>query len=348
MKTIKNSKRNAFAALGMCVLALPLLMLGACSSDNEPAAGQEIVLTTPVVEFGGMKARVASRANDGFALNDNHLLQLWLHKTDARKESESRKGDYDYTYTNNSWQGVNPVSVTGGAGYYRASLMTVVNWEAVNPQPQDPMQADTGEERMPAILGATYAYRGTISVGADGTFTPSATLQPYSTAIQVLLKDANGDLLSFDNKYTLKLLGLAQMAGFAPGADGECFPHGEAEAVPAAAEAPVRMLKDGAWGDICPGNYPASWVNGTLEWVQVPTEGWPIFEIVYCADGFNELDPKGPYNTWTVSWAEGLSLQPGTLYTFCITLGGNAHITVSPADVDITPWQDGDNINVGK
>lgn len=335
MKTIKNSKRNAFAALGMCVLALPLLMLGACSSDNEPAAGQEIVLTTPVIELGGVKAGVTSRANDGFALNDNHLLQLWLHKTDARKESESRMGDYSYDATNGQWKGENPVSVTGGAGFYRASLMTVVNWEAVTPQPQQPMLADTGEERMPAILGATYAYRGTISVGADGTFTPSAPLQPYSTAIQVLLKDANGDLLSFDDKYTLKLLGLAQMAGFAPGADGECFPHGEEEAVPAAAEAPVRMLEDGAWGDICPAQLAA---------------GAELFEIVYCADGFNELDPKGPYNTWTVSWAEDLSLQAGTLYTFCITLGGNAHITVSPADVDITPWeeQEGEDIIIGK
>lgn len=229
---------------------------------------------------------------------------------------------------------MNPVSVTGGAGYYRASLMTVVNWEAVNPQPRELMPADTGEERMPAILGATYAYRGTISVGADGTFTPSAPLQPYSTAIQVLLKDANGDPLSFGDKYTLKLLGLAQMAGFAPGDDGERFPHGEAEAVPAAAEAPVRMLKDGAWGDICPAQLAA---------------GAELFEIVYCADGFDgELAPQGAYNTWTVSQTANLNLQAGKLYTFCITLGGNAHITVSPADVDITPWQDGDNINVGK
>ena len=39
------------------------------------------------------------------------------------------------------------------------------------------------EHARPAITDAIYAYRGSVNVKADGTFTPDGTLQPYSSAV---------------------------------------------------------------------------------------------------------------------------------------------------------------------
>jgi hypothetical protein len=278
------------------------------------------------------------------------------------------------------WFTNQPVSVTDGEGYYRAGIIVPVSWGNWD---------GYGEYFMPELNDAIYGYRGSIYVSADGTFTPSGKLVPYSAGMQVILKDANGEVIDPDKydtpngnyadgalgmweMYTIKPVGLACMAkegnrrddltfnlfqSFAADNDGQRFPNGTAPAVPAAKTNLSMRYSNGAYGSITPGTYPATWAEGgALIPSAAPTAPWPLFEVTYCADGFDyneetkEYDAKGPFTTWAVSYsAAQLTLEAGKLYTFNITLGKDAHITLDAQNaVTIAPWATGSEINVGR
>ena len=364
------------------IISLPLLMLAACTSDTD-AVTEEITLTTPVIELEGVEASTRASILDGTTptITSHRYLHVWLHNSDERQEDTKRHGmisflgdDYGGWFTNQ------PVSVTDGEGYYRAGIIVPVSWGNWD---------EYGGDFMPELNDAIYGYRGSIYVSADGTFTPSGKLVPYSAGMQVILKDANGKVIDPDKYdtpngyyedgalemrqlYTIKPVGLACMAkegnrrddltlnlfqSFAAGKDGQRFPNGTAPAVPAAKTNLSMRYSNGAYGSITPGTYPATWEEGgALIPSAAPTAAWPLFEVTYCADGFDqneetkEYDAKGPFTTWTVSYpAAQLTLEAGKLYTFNITLGKDAHITLDAQNaVTIAPWATGSEINVGR
>lgn len=360
------------------IISLPLLMLAACTSDTD-AVTEEITLTTPVIELEGVEASTRASILDGTTptITSDLYLHVWLHNSDARQEDTKRHGMISFL-GDDGWFTNQPVSVTDGEGNYRAGIIVPVSWGNGD-----------GGDFMPELNDAIYGYRGSIYVSADGTFTPSGKLVPYSAGMQVILKDANGKVIDPDKYdtsngnsadgplgmrevYTIKPVGLACMAkeegrgddltfnlfqSFAAGNDGQRFPNGTAPAVPAAKTNLSMSYSNGAYGSITPGTYPATWAEGgALIPSAAPTAPWPLFEVTYCADGFDyneetkEYDAKGPFTTWTVSYpAAQLTLEAGKLYTFTIGLGKDAHITLDAQNaVTIASWATGSEINVGR
>ena len=244
--------------------------------------------------------------------------------------------------------GFAPATVKGGPGSYRAGIMAQIHLNAVK---------ENGVEVMPAINEARYGYRGPIEVQADGSFAPMSELTPLSSAVQWKLNDANGDLISnFSGCYLVRPVGLASVSGFTSGDDGYYFPKGTGDPVPYARNYSATLYTGGVHGDYCPGTYPAIWPDHKLVTSAEPTAAWLLAEVVYCKEGFEyyyNVDgfmPKGTATTWTVSYpAQQLTLEAGKLYTFTITLGKDAHITLDAANaVSIAPWGQGSTINVGK
>lgn len=353
------------------IISLPLLMLAACTSEND-AVTEEITLTTPVIELEGVEASTRASILDGTTptITSDLYLHVWLHNSDERQEDTKRHGMISFLGDDYGWFTKQPVSVTDGEGYYRAGIIVPVSWGNWD---------EYGGDFMPELNDAIYGYRGSIYVSADGTFTPSGKLVPYSAGMQVILKDANGKVIDPDNAdgalemrevYTIKPVGLACMAkegnrrddltfnlfqSFAAGNDRQRFPNGTAPAVPAAKTNLSMRYSNGAYGSITPGTYPATWAEGgALIPSAVPTAPWPLFEVTYCADGFEfsngDYLPNGTATTWTVSYpAAQLTLEAGKLYTFTITLGKDAHITLDAQNaVTIAPWATGSEINVGR
>ena len=354
-----NKTKNPSAWQSVFLLsALSVLFFSSCSNDTD-AVTEEIALTTPVIELGSVEAS-ASRAVTHAEFVSHTYLHVWLHNSDARVEAKSRHGYISYSAYDECWYKTQPVSVTGGEGNYRAGIIVPVSWGNYN----------YGEFE-PKLANAIYGYRGSISVTADGTFTPADKLVPYSAGVQVILQDANGSKITSEGKYTIKPVGLARMAmeldrgytdlegdlplSFVEGNDGERFPNGKAPAVPAAKTFPSMGYYDVAWGFITPGTYPATWTEGgALTPSAAPSAPWSLFEVTYCAEGFQfsngDYLPKGTATTWTVSYpAQQLILEAGKLYTFTITLGKDAHITLGGNDISIAGWdQEEQQIEVGK
>lgn len=338
-KILKNQR--AWRRL-LLLSALPVLLFSSCNEDQE-LSPQEITLTRPVIKLGGMEAS-ASRAAGAVNWEDvasQGNLSLSMH-------DEERKdvGSVSFYYSNSSgWSAYGKgVTLTSGPGTYRAGIYANVYLNA----------ADAAG--MPKIDNAWYGYRGTIEVKADGSFTPVDALQPYSTAVQWVLKDANGaDIATLDRSfYLIRPVGLAKMKDYTYGADGYAFPNGTADAVPLADNYDAFIYNSTADGDYTPGTYPATWTENKLQTAATLTAPWLLAEVVYCPDGF-EYDnsqgdvPKGPSTTWMVSYpAKQLTLEAGKLYTFTIGLSKDAHITLGADDISIAPWGKGTPIHVGR
>ena len=331
-----NKTKNPRAWQSLFLLsALSVLLFGSCSNDTD-AVTAEIALTTPVVELGGVSASASRAAGADFKdVASGVLAYLCLHDTEERKEN--RKGGF--LFSNPSWTVVKTVSVTHGPGVYRAGMYAYVSLKA------------NQSNGIPPISNAVYGYRGSVQVESDGSFTPSGALQPYSAAVMVNLHDANGTFIEKPGyNYSIDYVGLACFNGFASDNADQSFPNGTSEPIPGAAEAGSELYYDVVNGRICPGTYPATWTyNSPLQTLPVPEQSWELFKITYCNDGFDGLEPKGPFTIWTVSYPAQLTLESGKLYTFNITLGKDAHITLDAQNaVSIAEWNEGSTINVGR
>ena len=121
--------------------------------------------------------------------------------------------------------------------------------------------------------------------------------------------------------------------GFEEDDNGQTYPNGTLSPVYKWNFYP-DYLTDYARGEFLPGTYQAGY----------------LFTVKYCAEGFNEDQEQGPnVTTWKVSSSTDITLEAGKLYTFTITLGKDAHITLDAANaVSIAPWGQGSTINVGK
>ena len=319
-KILKNQR--AWRRL-LLLSALPVLLFSSCN-EEQGLSPQEITLTRPVIKLGGMEAS-ATRAEGGTAYS-GAKLNLYMQKADRTVDKEGL-----FTYTeNSSWtaSAEKSVAVTSGEGYYRAGL-----WGNFT------LPATTD---MPAIVDAIYAHRGTINIKADGSFTPDGMLQPYTAAVQWVLKDANGDLITGVDlgKYTVCPVGLAYTDGFSAGVDGQNFPNGTADPVYNIVECEADQPNH-VWGDYIPVTYPATEQNGQLQTAAVPSVPWPLAEVIYSSGG--------PSTIWTVSYpAQQLTLEAGKLYTFTIGLSKDAHITLGADDISIAPWGEGTPIHVGR
>lgn len=273
MKKTRNIYGVAMLFIGMCFTA--------CIQENDLEM-QEITLTTPVIELSGIQA--SSRADLDATTVSSADLTLYLHDSEAREED--RKGVYKFSST---WTATTPVTVTGGAGNYRAGITANITLENAEIQ----------------ILNALYGYKDRISVTGEGAFTPGGSLQPYSSAIAIKLKNANGDDISPNGSYKIHPVGLKKCNGFAV-TDGKAFPNGDVAPVLAVVDYPAYELTNVAYGDFVPGTY---------------TNLNPLFEVIYCSGGNS--------TTWTVNYDGELKLEAGKLYTFTVTLEADAHITLS-------------------
>lgn len=366
-KNLGNTKwtlPRSFAPLWMTISIA--LLLTSCTQDDTLTAEQEITLTTPVIELSGVQASTRA-VQDMESVASSALVTLYLHDSEARKDNPNREGYY-LLNDPNDWTAYSSVTVTGGEGHYRAGINANISLNAT--------------AVMPGIGDAIYAYRGSVNVKADGTFTPDGTLQPHSAAVLLNLMDAEGNEIVPDkydtpdgksaegakknsDVYLIKPVGLAQMNNFVPtdangnvDANGQYFPNGTADPVPGAWTWDYSFqLTTDAVGYYTPGTYPATWSNnGPLETLTDYSQPWPLFEVTYCKDGFewsstvNDYVPLGPATIWTVSYPaeQQLTLEAGKLYTFTAALGADACITLDAGAVSISDWSEGDQINIGR
>ena len=347
-----NKTKNPRAWRSLFLLsALSVLLFGSCSNDTD-AVTEEIALTTPVVELGGVEASASRAAGTWNEMVSYANLELYM-----QDEQRAQVGDEAYYEYNNgsSWSYYDdPATVKGGPGSYRAGIKANIYLKK---------NESTG---MPEIRLARYGYRGAIEVKADGSFAPKGALQPLSSAVQWKLKDANGNYIDPTERvgenaypnyfyYSIRPVGLAYMYDFTNGIDGKVFPNGTADPVPDASNYSAFLYEEIAYADYTPGTYPATWSENQFETSDAPTAAWPLAEVVYCKDGFewnygaDSFEPKGESTTWTVSYPAQLTLESGKLYTFNITLGKDAHITLDAQNaVSIAPWGQGEQIEVGK
>ena len=364
-KNLGNTKwtlPRSFAPLWMTISIA--LFLTSCTQDDTLTAEQEITLTTPVIQLSGVQASTRA-VKDMESVASGALVNLFLH--DSEERELDRYGIYQNESNWTSWIANPSVTVTGGEGHYRTGINANISLNAT---------AD-----MPEIRDAIYAYRGSVNVKADGTFTPDGTLQPYSAAVLLNLMDAEGNEIVPDkydtpdgesaegakknsDVYLIKPVGLALMNGFVStdangnvDANGQYFPNGTAAPVPGAWTWDYSFqLTTDAVGYYTPGTYPATWEDGdVLVTSGAPTAPWPLFEVTYCKDGFewsstvNDYVPLSPATTWTVSYpATQLTLEAGKLYTFTAALGADACITLDAGAVSISDWSEGETINVGR
>ena len=314
--------KNNIIAIGI----FTLLMLSACTADNNPVAEQEITLTTPVIELGEVSAS-ASRASGAWDdMVSKASIYLYMHDSADREYKPERRGDYSFDAVD-GWtlsypdQFPAPI-VTGGEGSYRAGIDARIYLKA--------------NDNMPVIEHAIYGYRGSINVQANGTFAPAAALEPLTAAVLVKLKDANGADISpvtEGNKYRIEQVSFKNFKKFKEGDDGQSYPNGTA--APEFDDALIinHNLLSYANGNYLPGTYPAGL----------------LFNVKYCADGFIGATAQGDnVTTWQVSSSSDITLEAGKLYTFTITLGKDAHITLASGAVTIADWATGSTINVGK
>lgn len=302
------------------IFALPVLMLAACTREDV-TAGQEIALTTPVIELGEVQA--STRAAVGSSTVSNAIVFLSLHDSEDR---EDRLGKYEFN--GSSWTHTMAPTVTGGEGNYRAGIFAVINLIASG-------------SNMPAIISALYAHRGSINVEADGTFAPTAELEPLTSAVLVVLKNANGETIdpsTSGSEYLITSELLKYVDGVVPGEDGQIYPNGTS--APEYRKESVKFnLNAAADGFYFPCTYFEDKSGGT------------IFKVTYCYAGFDRGIPKGSSTTWIVNYPAGksLTMEAGKLYTFTITLGKGAHITLDTENaVTIASWVTGSQISVGK
>lgn len=356
-----SNLEGQFRRLTMAMAALALTLTTSCTKHDElsPAA---IELTTPVIQLSSLHSPLSTRtvastraAQTLESVANYARINLFLHDSEAREYKYDREGNYEGDFSDGiDWTANPSITVTGGEGHYRAGIVANIELNAT--------------DGMPAIGGTIYAYRGSVNVKADGTFTPDGTLKPYSAAVLLKLKDADGNIIDPDKydtsdgqyaegakmnyaMYLIKPVGLARMNVFAAGTDGQHFPNGTAEPVPTAYTHSAYELTSSALGTFTPGTYPATWTDGgalvTTE--GTPANAWPLFEVTYCAEGFSGSTSNGTATTWTVSYpATQLKLEPGKLYTFTATLGADAHITLDAGSVSISDWTEGNAINIGR
>lgn len=349
-KTI-HIKRKGVRTATAFTMALSAFIFSSCIGEDETfTPEQEITLTTPVLQLGEVQASTRVALGNGTVLDAR--VELFLHDSEAREKEEDRCGYYDFG--NDVWQSSSPVTVIGGEGNYRAGIFATVSLKAA--------------EGMPAIHNAVYAYRGSIRVTEDGIFSANGKLEPYTAAVLVNLKDANGTSIVFDkydtpdgefvegakkntDVFRINPVGLSSMFGFKTDTNGQYFPNGTADPVRFADNALVTEFTSDAYGIYIPGTYPATWEGGDFMTSAVPTAAWPLFEVTYCKEGFDlSGSPIGTAITWTIRYpAKQLKLDAGKLYTFTITLDRDSHITLDAEDaVSIASWTDGSIINVGR
>lgn len=305
------------------IFALPVLMLAACTREDA-TAGQEIALTTPVIELGEVQA--STRAAVGSSTVSNAIVFLSLHDSEDREVDQDRLGEYEFN--GSSWTHTMAPTVTGGKGYYRAGIFAVIDLRASG-------------SNMPAIISALYAHRGSINVEANGTFAPTAELEPLTSAVLVVLKNANGETIdpsTSGSKYLITSELLKYVDRVVPGEDGQIYPNGTS--APEYWKESVKFnLNAAADGFYFPCTYFEDKNGGT------------IFEVTYCDAGFDCGIPKGSSTTWIVNYpaGESLTMEAGKLYTFTITLGKDAHITLDTENaVTVDSWVTGSQISVGK
>lgn len=313
--------KNNIIAIG----SFTLLMLSACTADNNPVAEQEITLTTPVIELGEVSAS-ASRASGAWDdMVSEASIYLYMHDSADREYKPERRGDYSFDAVD-GWtlsypdQFPAPI-VTGGEGSYRAGIDARIYLKA--------------NGNMPVIEHAIYGYRGSINVQANGTFTPAAALEPLTAAVLVKLKDANGADISpatESNKYRIESCSFKSFDEFSADSDGQIYPNGTAAPMFKGVITNDYLLSY-ANGNYLPGTYPAGL----------------LFNVKYCAEGFTGDTAQGDnVTTWQVSSSSAITLEDGKLYTFTITLGKDAHITLASGAVSIASWDPGSEIQVGK
>ena len=295
------------------ILAIPFLM-AACAKDGGQNMEQSkaITLTTPAITLNGVSG-VVTRSG---AENIMESADLYLYVS-SNSNPGYRDGRFSYDETA-GWESVKTITLNDGPGHYYAGVQAMIDLKA--------------KSDIPAISNAVYAYRGVVEVRENGLFAPDGELNLYSSAVQFILKDHNGALISpAERTYLVTPVGLAQMKGFATE-----YPKVEQEIVCAASEYPTTDVLS-VNGDYTPGVYPATWENGRLETLAQPTSPWKLFKVVYCQEGFDSLNqPLGPFVVWNVQHpAMQLVLEAGKLHTFTITLSNPALATSAVSSMSV-------------
>ena len=281
--------------IAMLLGALAFTTSACTNSDNEPNYG-EITLTTPVVTLDGVNATV-SRAEP------TKYTQMVLTVDLLDKNGSFTSGrSCTYKYGSGIWDKGSDQSlvVTGGEGtYYARAIAQRVYLENV----ENAIYVFKGEDNA----------AGTIKVASDGTFTLGAAMKPITSAIKVVLKDADGGSIS--SGYSVTMSGLKMVSAAKWDKTQNEVLLGEMQI-----KEPLEDLNK-AYGYYKADTY---------------TSGSTLMTVI------NENSVS--YN---VKLNSDLVLEAGKLYTFNITLGGDTEITINPTNgITVGDFVNGGNIDI--
>lgn len=327
---------------------------GSASLEGGSQPGVNITLTQPVLSIAGIDATTRAAMTRGDVTTNNvagiTAIDLYI---DLMKADQTVTKSTIYRYNNpggtgstggtGNWTlfpGSKPLTVTGGAGIYymRAAARVKV-----------------GDKKT-----MMTSYTGTANVKADGTFKLNGNLVPYTAAVVVTLKDKDGRVLdtSTGQGYSIAPTGIATTSfttnddAVTWTADNLCpaFFLNKSENIYADGAATADAYS------LVPGTVPSTWYREGDGYDSSATTGSDskvsqgsndvLFTITKAA--VSGGDPTT--GTWTVKrtgTAQKLTLAPGKLYKFTITLDGRDASISSITAGDFEDAGEDDKIIIG-
>ena len=356
---------------------------GTATPEGGDQPGVALTLGQPVIAISSIGATASTKAT-----GDNiQFIQLYV---DLMKADGTVTQSSSYTYTDAAsgkvWtvtEGFSPLTVHGGAGNYYMRTMAKVQ-RADGGAMFYVCYHGTAQVQPSSASGGTPSGTPSTPSGTAATFTFNGSLTPYTSAVSVQLKDANGKVLDVNSGYRIYLRGMTQTdinnAGtdIAWTDDGNRPKYNNASSYPNSNAHAAFAGNVWTFVNIVSGTVPARWEAGGDGYLDTGSSGSPDSPAILGAEGYlfsiykapedgNELDANDPGGLPTNASAtyhvkpptdsgtgqpRTYLLELGKTYTFTVTLNGkSAFITgITVADFVTAQKPEGgdDIIEIGK
>ena len=272
------------------------LTAGTASPEGGNQPGVSLVLNHPVITISGMGATTTTRNGSTISADGISAIDLYVDMlTPAGTATQSSH----YTYNGGSWStapGTAPITVHGGTGNYRMRAAAAVTLAGGAP-----------------TIYVCYTGMGIVAGSTTGTFSFDEHLAPYTAAVKVVLKDADGQELDSSSNYTTTLLGMSATTGFIMSDDGKVNWTTTAPFHPEYTTTAISPIQAAANGSTTFYNL----VPGTLG------DDTGIFSISRQSGG----------SAINVASTKSYPLDAGKLYTFSLTLNGDKRVNITKIDI---------------
>lgn len=329
---------------------------GTASPEGGDQPGVSISLTQPRITIGGINAE--AKAGTRAATIDPEADAIHLYVDLMDKDEKVKQSCYYTYYPHTQWElsSVAPLMVHGGTGLYYMRVAAYIE----------------GKDRKELRV----CYSGTAIVAADGTFTFTDNLKPYTSQVTIELKGADGNELTDADDYMVVLRGMVKTDWRFKDDDNNVvswtgtgnISHPEYNAAGDYYDSDDNYHNNGIFYDIIPGTVPAKWYNGADGYnTPGPIESYATTqlgsdEILFSiykkpanGSGFTYDDvtgfPKNASAEYHVKIAadKKYTLEAGKSYSFTLKLNADKTFHIEKFnDITVGDFGEGGNIEIGK